>query len=168
MLSAKASLKRSCRRQRCRNCCRVILQGSICCARLLVAGFRCRISSVRSRAKCALVSAVILRRTIMKLARSLLVAPALGIHPLVSCRNAGILLPTLSWRTGNGRSSKRMSSLASTKSGPTAEFMASLIRWEPIPGGSRVLSRICKILRAENSGPPLWHQSRECSGNRRL
>ena len=48
---------------------------------------------------------------------------------------------------------------ASRKSGPTAEFMASLIRWEPIPDGSRVLSRICKILRAENSGPPLWHQS---------
>jgi Ribonuclease D len=75
---------------------------------------------------------------------------------LSECR---IRLPPLSWSTGNGRSSKRMSSLASTKSGPTAEFMASLIRWEPIPGGSRVPSRICKILRAENSGPPLWHQS---------
>ena len=74
-------------------------------------------------------------------------------------RNAGIRLPTLFWSTGNGRSSKRMSSLASTQSGPTAEFMASLIRWEPIPVGSRVLSRICKILRAENCGPPLWHQS---------
>ena len=57
-----------------------------------------------------------------------------------------------------------MSSLASTKSGPTAEFMASLIRWEPIPGGSRVLNRICNILGAENSGR-LCGISRECSGS---
>jgi hypothetical protein len=38
-----------------------------------------------------------------------------------------------------------MPSHASAKSGLTAEFMASLIRWEPIPGGSRVLSRMQNI-----------------------